>query len=51
MEVKVLQAFLPRRRTTTPNKQSSKKWMRKQTNGQWFLCDVLGHLKKNVWSA
>ena len=46
MEVKVLQAFLPRRRTTTPNKQSSRKWMRKQTHGQWFLCDLLGHLKK-----
>ena len=33
MEVKVLQALLPRRRTTTPNKESSRKGIRKQTHG------------------
>ena len=45
MEVKVLQAFLPRRRITTLNKESSRKGMREKTHGQWFLCDLLGHLK------
>ena len=35
MEVKVLQAFLPRRTTTTPNKQSSKK-MNEKTN-KWAM--------------
>ena len=34
MEIKVLQDFLPRRRTTTPNKGSSRKGMREQTHGQ-----------------
>ena len=46
MEVKVLHTFLPRRITTTPNKESSREGMREQTHGQWFLCDLLGHIKK-----
>ena len=33
MEVKVLQALLPRRRTTTPNKECSRKETREQTHG------------------
>ena len=33
MEVKVLQALLPRRKRTTPNKESSRKRMREQTHG------------------
>ena len=33
MEVKVLQAFLLRRRRTTPNKENSRKEMREQTRG------------------
>ena len=33
MEDKVLQALLPRRRTTPPNKESLRKGMRKQTHG------------------
>ena len=33
MEVKVLQALPPRRRTTTPNKESSRKGMKEQTHG------------------
>ena len=48
MKVKVLHTFLPRRITTTPNKESSREGMREQTHGQWFLCDLLGHLK-NEW--
>ena len=46
MKVNVLQAFLPRKRTTIPNKKSSRKWMREQNHGQWFLCNLLGLLKK-----
>ena len=46
MEVNVLQVFLPRKRKTKIYKESSRKGMREQTHGQWFLCDVLGHLKK-----
>ena len=34
MEVKVLQAFLPRGKRITPNKESSRKGMREQTHGQ-----------------
>ena len=35
IEVKVLQALLLRRKAiTTPNKESSRKWMREQTQGQ-----------------
>ena len=46
MEVKFLQTFLPRRRRRTLNKESSRKWMREQTHGKWFIYDLLGHLKK-----
>ena len=34
MEVEVLQSLLPRRRTTTPNKEGSRKRMREQTHEQ-----------------
>ena len=43
MEVKVLQALLPRIRRTTLNKESSRKGMREQTYRQWFLYEILGH--------
>ena len=33
-------------RRTTPNKKNSRKGTREQTHGQWFLYDLLGHLKK-----
>ena len=46
MKVKVFQTFLPRRKRTTPNKESSRKWMREQTHGQWLFFYILGHLKK-----
>ena len=49
MEVKVLQAFLPRKRKTTPNKRSSRKGIREESHGQWFLYDLWGQLKKECF--
>ena len=43
MEVKLIQALLPKRRRRTPNKESSRKWMKEQTHRQWLICDLLRH--------